>query len=123
MSLPHSEILNRTRDTDEYVRKVAYKFLAKDMLEEMVEEFCPGKSNLCIFIITVKHQNMDFVKSFPTNFTTELPENFQANPFPPHNAPPSFGHLFPHVENFAGHEPDTVQLVPGFGISRHPLNS
>ena len=29
MSLPHSEILNRTRDTDEHVRKVAYKFLAE----------------------------------------------------------------------------------------------
>ena len=25
MSLPHSDILNRTRDNDEYVRRVAYK--------------------------------------------------------------------------------------------------
>ena len=59
----------------------------------------------------------EFVKSSPTNFTTELPENFQSHPFPFHNFTSFRQHLFPHVKNFAGHKPEAAELVPRFAIS------
>ena len=78
----------------------------------------PGRVHATvIFIITVKHQNMDFVKSFPTNFTAKTVISVKTKTLSfLHNVPLLIHHLLPEVQHLAGDLPEKAPLVPGLGV-------